>query len=101
VIFLDATYPHLELKWAITPITLINVNHQNILGGIVFTAIQTADILEWILPYVWNRVNERLQCIIIDEDETFGLAFRLFFRTGEDSEARRKVHHILCACHKD
>lgn len=103
VLFIDGTQVDNELKWEVIPITGITKDVSICCCGILFTALNTKDILLWFLELLWsnNQARQIYHTFITDEDQAFIEAFDNFVTNiNKNSEDHICIKHVLCAMHK-
>ena len=103
VLFIDGTQMNNELNWEVIPITGITKEMSICCCGILFTAINTQELLQWMLKCLWKNqyARSKYHTFITDEDQAFTSAFENFIthiNTGIDGHIN--IKHVLCALHK-
>lgn len=95
IIQIDGTQlPTHNLRWELTPITLLD-NEGNIRsGGILFSAIMDKKIIKWLIKCLQSLKEFHCEIIITDEDSAYIPALQ------ELEEEGIKLTHLLCAEHK-
>jgi hypothetical protein len=97
VIALDATFVPLKLNWNVIPITVVGRGREIRSGGLVMCVSVNANVFEWILKLLTERLpcREQIKTIISDDDVALRSAF-----ANTESASIQNLGRVVCFWHK-